>query len=292
MSLYASSDEDNQYQPITWWNGHGIYAAHLIVIVYVVSMLVTTVLEFARVTGPLSLLTFDSSAVLHLQVWRIFTYGLVNPPGIWFAVDMVMMVMFGREVEKFFGRAKFLFLFAVLYLITPLLFTALGVWWPTTLEGETGSFAMFIAFAALYPDALLLFNLLAKWVAVVLVGMEVLSDLATHNWPGLISLAATCGFAWAYVRHARGYLSLPTFRLPRRQPKLRVLPDLPKSSSASASTVSSTGTGPYKAPAPDASMAEIDALLDKIAKSGLNSLTAKERAKLEQGRKNLQKKRA
>ena len=37
-------------------------------------------------------------------------------------------------------------------------------------------------------------------------------------------------------------------------------------------------------------MAEIDALLDKIAQSGLGSLTAKERAKLEKGRERLLKK--
>jgi hypothetical protein len=37
-------------------------------------------------------------------------------------------------------------------------------------------------------------------------------------------------------------------------------------------------------------MDDIDALLDKIAKSGINSLTSKERARLEKGRENLLKK--
>jgi hypothetical protein len=37
-------------------------------------------------------------------------------------------------------------------------------------------------------------------------------------------------------------------------------------------------------------MAEVDALLDKIARSGMASLTAKERAKLDAARANLLKK--
>jgi hypothetical protein len=67
----------------------------------------------------------------------------------------------------------------------------------------------------------------------------------------------------------------------RRRPKLRVLPDLPAS--------------PPKPVAPPrterevATMAEVDALLDKIAVSGIGSLTPKERAKLEAAREDLMK---
>jgi len=60
-----------------------------------------------------------------------------------------------------------------------------------------------------------------------------------------------------------------------------VLPDLPAKQSAALAA-------PAKA-VKDASMAEIDALLDKIAQSGISSLTAKERAKLEKGREKLLK---
>ena len=42
----------------------------------------------------------------------------------------------------------------------------------------------------------------------------------------------------------------------------------------------------------DATMAEVDALLDKIAKSGIASLTPKERAKLEAAREGLMKRSA
>jgi len=276
MLSYGSPEE---HQPVTWWRGHPIWAAHFIVVVFVASMLTTTLLLALKLGGTLSWLGFSSELVLRGQAWRILTYGLVNPPSLLpFVIDMLMIVWFGREVEKSFGRRKFLTLFACIYLLTPLLFTLIGVWLRMSLVGETGAFALFIAFATLYPNAAMMFDILAKWAAWVLVGIFTLMALAYHDWAGLIALWATSGFAYAFVRHEQGLLNLPKFRLPTRRPKLRVLPDLKPGKPPAEKT---TAVDP---------MAEIDALLDKIARSGLSSLTAKERAKLEKGRENILRK--
>lgn len=275
MNRYASRSSDD-HQPITWLNGHPIYAAHYLVVGFVASMLVTTVLMAFKAGFLWNWLPFTSEGVLHGEVWRVATYGFVNPPGLWFVVDMFMIVWFGRELEKFFGRRIFLRFYVGLYLLTPLLYTLIGVWRPTNLAGETGAFALFIAFATLYPNAVMLFNILAKWVAIILVGIYTLMALSNRDLFGLISLWATTGFAYAFVRYEQGVLTLP--RLPRlnnpfrRKPQFRVLPDLPPEKPRGARVTT------------DASMAEIDALLDKIARSGLASLTADERAKLEKGR--------
>ena len=271
-----------EHQPVTWWRGHPVYAAHFIVIVFVASMLVTTLLLFARVGPALEWLGFSSATVLRGQVWRIVTYGLVNAPSIPFALDMVMIVWFGRDVERFFGRRLFLLLYGGIYLIKPFLFTALGVWQPTAFAGEVGAFALFVAFATLFPDAPLIFNLLAKWAALVLVGIFSLMGLAAHDWVGLIELWATCGFAFVFVRFQQGHLALPSIRLklPGRRPKLRVLPGL-----------KSEKTVPTVASKSDA-MAGVDTLLDKIARSGIGSLTATERAQLESARADLLKRNA
>jgi hypothetical protein len=280
MSRYPAFGDESSHQPVTWWRGHPVWAAHFIVIVFVGSMLATTLLMAFKAGGVLDWLMFTSDRVLHGQVWRIFTYGFVNPPSLLpFVIDMLMIVWFGREVEKFFGRQKFLTLFAGIYLLTPLLFTLIGVWLPLTRVGATGAFALFIAFATLYPNAAMMFEILAKWAAWVLVGIFSLMALAYHDWAGLISLWATSGFAFAFVRHEQGLLNLPTFRLPARKPKLRVLPDLPAEKPARPTAIRE-----------DATMAEVDALLDKIARSGLSSLTAKEREKLETGRENILRK--
>lgn len=277
MRRYASDPSDD-HQPMTWWNGHAIYAAHMLAIIFTATMIVTAILT----PGWLGRwVVFDSDSVLRGEVWRVLTYGLVNPPSLWFVVDMFMLVWFGRELEKFFGRRIFLRFYLGLYLLTPLLFTGLGVWRPMSLMGETGAFALFIAFATLYPNAVMLFNLLAKWVALILVGIYTLVAISNRDLVSLISLWATCGFAYAFVRYEQGAIRLPA--LPRlgnpfrRKPQFRVLPDLPPAV-------------PRRAREDAVQTAEVDALLDKIAHSGLASLTAQERAKLESHRDALRKK--
>lgn len=276
MSFYGSEE----HEPVTWVRGYPLFAAHLVAAVFVITMIVTAVIGSDAALG--SMLMFTSADVLAGEVWRVLTYGLWNPPSLRFAIDMVMLVWFGREVERILGRAKFLLMYAGIYLIPPLLFTLLGRLFPNAIAGQPGSLAIFVAFATLHPNAPIFFTLLAKWVALILVGLFTLIALGQRNWQMLISLWATTGFAYAYIRHQQGAFSLPQFSFPRprRKPQLRVLPDLPAKKTVSA---------PVTAPAPSASMAEVDALLDKIAQHGIGSLTAKERAKLDAARRELKK---
>jgi membrane associated rhomboid family serine protease len=275
-TTYSDSDD---HTPVLWLRGYPVYAAHFIVLVYVVSMLITTTMNLFGVGALLEWLPFMSTQVLQGQVWRVLTYGFVNPPSLDFVFDMLMIAWFGRDVERALGRRSFLWLYAGIYLVTPLLFTAIGVWLPMTRVGETGALALFIAFATIYPDALMMFNLLAKWAALILVGIFTLMALNYHDWRGLISLWATGGVAFAFVRHHQGHFEFPQLNFWRRQPKLRVLPDLPAKPRATA-----------VASQKPSSMAEVDALLDKIAKSGFASLTGAERAKLDSARAELLKK--
>jgi hypothetical protein len=123
------------------------------------------------------------------------------------------------------------------------------------------------------------FSVLAKWAALILVGIYTMMALAYKDMTLLIWVWASCGTAYMMVRYYQGMFSLPKLRLWKRKPKLRVLPDLPPRK-----------VGPAPKPAADsANMAEIDALLDKIAQSGIGSLTPKERAKLDAAREGLLK---
>ncbi|WP_415908110.1 rhomboid family intramembrane serine protease [Oleiharenicola sp. Vm1] len=254
---YDTSDER---RPLFWLGGHPVHAALAIVLCYCVTMVATTAFMALRVTLPFDWLAFDSGAVWRGQAWRVLTYGLVNPPSLWFVIDMAMLFWFGRELERFFGRRVFLQFYASLYLLTPLVFLLIGRWWPMTLTGQTGSFALFIAFATLQPDAPIFFNLLAKWVAAALVGIYTLMHLAARDVAGLVSLWSTVGFAFLFVRYQQGVLTLPSFRRTARP----------------------AGTASAPPPRAAAKAAELDALLDKIARAGLHSLTPGERVRLEQ----------
>lgn len=263
-----------------WVREYAVYAAHFIVGVFVASMIVSTLMMAANSGHLLAWLTFDSADVLQGQVWRVLTYGLVNPPSLNFVIDMVMIVWFGRELEKFFGRRIFLRFYAGLYLLMPVLFTLIGLRWPMRLAGESGALATFIAFATLYPNVMMMFNVLTKWVAVVLVAVYTLVALAYHDWLGLFSLWVTTAYAYGFVCYEQGRITLPSFRLPKRKPKLRVLPDLKVEK-----TIEINATK-------EDSASEMDALLDKIAQSGLASLTAKERSQLAKAREELMQKRS
>lgn len=281
MNSYDSYDE---HQPVTWVRGYPVFAAHLVVLGFVASMLVTTLALAFQGGAMLSWLPFSSAAVHRGEIWRLLTYGLVNPPSISFAIDMFMIGWFGREVERMYGWRSFLCLYGCLYLVTPLLFTIIGGWLPTTFVGELGALALFVAFAAIFPNVPAFFNLMAKWLAVILVGIYALMALSSRNWTALITLGATTGFALAFVRWKQGRLTLPALKLEEKKPVFRVLRDLEPEPKRAES--------PRTRAIEQDATAEVDALLDKIAKSGINSLTVKERARLESARADLLKREA
>ena len=269
-------DEDRQ--PLTYFRGFPIHAATLLVIVHVATMIATTLLQATGAGALLQLLMFSSGAVLHqFAIWQYFSYAFVNVPSIWFAVEMVMLFQFGRQVEHFIGRRAFLLMYLLLLVLTPLVLSAIGFFQPVTFAGS-GSlhFAVFIAFATIYPGAAIFFNIQAKWIAIILTGIYSLQYLGANYWPGLLALWANVGLAWAFIRHERGHFALPELRFWKRKPRFRVIRSEPVREPRRA--------GESSVPT------DMDALLDKIAKSGMASLTAKERARLEAAREELLKK--
>ena len=277
MTMTGYPPDDDDRQPLTYFRGFPIHAATLLVIVHVATMIATTLLMATGAGGLLQALTFSSDAVFHhFAVWQYFTYAFVNAPSIWFAIEMVMLFQFGREVEKFIGRRAFLLMYLLLLVLTPLVLSVVGLVQPTIFAGS-GSlhFAVFIAFATVYPGAAIFFNLQAKWVALILLGIYSLQYLGANHWSGLLTLGANVGFAWAFIRHERGHFALPELRFWKRKPRFRVVRSEPARANAARE---------------NATPSDMDALLDKIAKSGMASLTAKERARLEAAREELLKK--
>jgi hypothetical protein len=275
LMSFWEGNEWGETRPVTWWRGHAIYAAHVLAAVLVVTMIITSVALFAGADVALGSLGFSSSAVLRGELWRVITYGLVNPPSLAFALDVVMLIWFGREVEKALGRARFLALCGGIYLLKPLCFAGAGLWLGTAFSGAAVAFPIFVAFATLFPGVPLLFQILAKWAAIALVGIQALVALAGRRWDLLVEILVGCGFAHLFIRWFRDGFELPKFRWRRPRPVARP-----------AGTVRPAGPQSV-VPPPRAGMAEVDALLDKIAQSGIHSLTREERARLEAARSDL-----
>ena len=272
--------QHDDYKPVTWIRGQPIFALHLIVCFFSLTMIIAAIIGTTSTNALANSLGFASGKVHGGQVWRIVTYGFVNPPTIRFVIEMVMFVWFGLELERFFGRKVFLTFFGSLYLFVPVVLTILGLLREMALVGVTGGFGCFIAFATLYPGALLIFNIPAKWMAFVVVAISSLIYIYARDLVALVDLWATVGFAYSFVRYHQGRWAMPTLRWPRRKPALRVLPRPPARGQAEK----------FDAPPEDEFDSEVDALLEKIARNGLTSLSANERARLEEAREHLLKK--
>jgi membrane associated rhomboid family serine protease len=282
--MFGQSDSDD-YQPFGYIGRIPLYLTTILVISYCVAMATLALCQAGNLPDYGKLLDYNSDSVrTHFQFWRFLTYPLDNGVSIWFAIEMYFLYRFGREVERFIGRASFGMLYFSLVVLGPCLLTAISPW-SRHILGLAGSwtpdFAVFIAFCTVYPNIDLLFTIQAKWLAAVLFAINSLELLAGHAIVDLLVFWATCLAAFLFIKYLRGHLqfSLRDYLSQRRS--RRALRPLPKPRPSILS----------KPPTPRDNVIEsIDPLLDKIAKHGIGSLTPEERTRLEEARAELLKK--
>jgi len=230
----------------------------------------------------LAWMQFDSAAVWYSgQVWRLFTYGFVHAPSalLWFAIEMYLLFVFGREVERFVGRRSYIALYLVLLITPTALLTIGGLWQRSVLSGSQAlHFGIFVAFATIYPRAELFLRIMAKWVALILAAVYTLQLLAYHDWNDLVVVWTSIGAAFLFIEWSGAgpelawWSALKTRFAPR--PKYRVVPKM----------------RPIRPADSDDAYASIDSILYKISKFGMGSLTASERRQLNRERERLLKK--
>lgn len=264
-------------RPVTWVGSFPVYVSTILAAVHALAMIGTAIALAAGAEGLLQALTFSSSTFLpQLNLWQGGTYAFVHTPPYWFfLLELYLLVVFGREVEKFLGRNAFIQLYAGLLLLTPLALTALGMLGIPSVYAGSGAlhFGIFVAFAAIYPRAEIFFGIQARWIAAALLGINAVQYLALSQFISLGVLFLECAAAVVFVEFARGTLSFP--RWPAR-PKFHVVraPTPPKK--AVGRTLEAVVTHD-----------DIDPILEKISRSGIGSLTERERTLLEKARAEL-----
>jgi membrane associated rhomboid family serine protease len=207
------------------------------------------------------------------HLWSLVTYPFVHDiraEGVWFALEMLMFFWFGREVESAIGRKPFAALYATLALLPALLLSALQPWLGSAgLAGSsTLSFAVFLAFCALHPGAQFFFGMPARWVGWVLLGVYSLTGFAGRDWPGLVQLWSSSLLAVGWIR--KGGVEWPKISFSRGKKK------------------AGKGKGvAAKKPTTLFSASKVDAILEKISKEGMESLTPGEKKLLEDARAKL-----
>jgi membrane associated rhomboid family serine protease len=269
----------DDYQPVTWVGRHPVHVTTLVVAVHAFAAIVACFVSGAGILGHLA---FDSALVWQRgEFWQLATYAFVHSPSalLWFAVEMYMLFVFGREVERFIGRHAFIVLYLFLLLAPTVL---LSLWGLSDRTGIAGSaalhFGIFIAFVTIYPNVELLLRIQAKWVALALAAIATLQLLAYRDWTAMAVLWISIAAASFFIR-ARGvgpelvwWSGLKSRWQPK--PKFQVV----------------HRSAPHGMTEPDNVHESVDPVLEKISKQGINSLTASERRALDRARVRLLKK--
>ena len=295
----------------SWLASWPVPLATLLVVLYGSSMVAVAVLLAAGRNDIVQALVYSSTAVAHGQIWRLVTYPFVNPPTIWFALEMVMLYYFGRVVEAGLGSRIFALLYAGLMLLNAgLLQLASSVGFAGETSGvQVVNFAIFAAFVTMHPRAPFFFGFAARWMLVALLALSSLQLLADHQWWAMIQFVVVSASSILFMKW-RGYrealFTLPISPLSNLVP--RAMPE-PAAITASrnerqdhrftASTLVTSFASPNAAPKKEQAqqakiaseptsqasmMVTIDQLLDKISQTGMTSLTDQEKAKLEEAR--------
>jgi membrane associated rhomboid family serine protease len=204
------------------------------------------------------------------QIWRLLTYVTVNQANFFTIFNLLFLYAFGRDCEREMGRGRYL-AFLGLLIATPALIATV-LWLAGFGGGVLGSthlsIGLVIGFATIYPNVPWWGEIPMKFVAVGCMFLAAVGHLSQGDQIGLGSTLATCAVSFGYIRGMRaGWFSGFSWKIKfRRAPKPAGQPVAGRRTSG-----------------------DVDALLDKIAKSGFQSLTAEEKLRLEAAREELLK---
>jgi membrane associated rhomboid family serine protease len=270
-------DFDNgQGQGPMWIKGHPIYGTTLLIIIHCVCLVSFSLLMALRYGAPQSALVFNSFAVVNGEVWRLFTYPFVQEPSLWFALEMLMLYWFGKDVEKFVGRKAYFGVYLALILLPSMFLTilpkSLG---PQMLAGSSAvHFSIFVAFATIYPHALMFGRIFAKHIVYIYLAIFTLIYLAAHDWSSLFVFHLSCGIAFCGMKLSGVQGGFDWWNEQRTKAQWKKMERKRQVQVAQETEVNES----------------IDPILEKISKQGMNSLTDSEKRTLERARSALLKK--
>ncbi|MDQ8198925.1 rhomboid family intramembrane serine protease [Pelagicoccus enzymogenes] len=217
-------------------------------------------------------LVYSAAAVKDLRIWTLLTYPFVHGIDLWFAIGLYFFWRFGGEVENLLGTRKFIWLYAALTALPALGLLALSPLigdLPLIGEGSV-HFAIFVGFALIYPSAPMWFNIQVKWFVLLIVGVQTLQYLGYKSWGNLAALWLSILTAFI-ILHLEGVRSCHAMTdWIQAKLNIKIVTKSKSRPSRSKSVPSITRSK------------KIDDILDKISRTGFQSLTAEERAALDE----------
>ncbi len=255
-------------------------------------------------------LILNTDAVFQGQVWRLLTYAFLHDPGVgllpghWYLhiiFNMWFLWMFGSEMEELYGPREFLGFYLIAALIGGLAFQAVGaITGQRFCLGASGAVtAVMVLYALHFPRRTLLLFFVLPMPVWIFVAFQVVQDtflfvarsdpfaelLQRMGQPEITQVKSKVavsvhlgGALFALLYYKLGWRltgfwpRLRAWKAQRSRPRLRVFRDEEEST-------------PEAVPASGASSrsvdeqleAKLDAVLEKVARSGQESLTESER---------------
>jgi membrane associated rhomboid family serine protease len=243
--------------------------------------------------GPLvNLLTLDVEKVLHGEVWRLLTYAFVHDPGflLHIVLNMWFLWMFGNELEDLYGSREFLAFYLTAAIGGGVAFVLgnrlIGPWMGQICYGASGAVTAVMVLGVFHFPHRQVY-LMFVWPAPmwVLLPLQLIPDLynfliaVRDQEPPPNRVAVTvhlAGALFAYVYFKRSWrlldlwASVRSWKRERSRPRLRVYHE----------EAAVTPEPPRAAPLLDFDEqmeAKVDAVLEKVARTGQDSLTENER---------------
>lgn len=172
----------------------------------------------------LGYLTLEPYFILKGQVWRIISWVLYPPStsNIFFTIIMLFFYYsIGQALEQTWGDFRYNF-----YIFSGIIFTVIGAFILYAITGAYGigfffstyyiNMAIFLAFAATYPDMQVMLYFLIplriKWLAIVDVIIIVYDFIKVPYWPIRVAIIASLLNFILFFLFSRTYKSAETYR--------------------------------------------------------------------------------
>lgn len=283
---------------------HGQVCKYLIIVnivVFVAQLVTRNMGADVHSGGPVTdALILDVDEVLNGQIWRLLTYAFLHAPNdVWHILfNMLFLWWFGSDVEDLYGPREFLAVYLVSAVAGGVAFVVghLAGVSGTYCLGASGAVTAVLVLCALhYPTrVIMLFFLLPVpiWLFVIFSVARDAYALLSNTGAGTAVGVHVAGAAFAFVYFKRQWrlMSLwPNFRswrIRRNRPRLRVYHE---DEDATPVTVAA----PASSPDVDEHLeAKLDAVLEKVSRTGKDSLTESEQKILQRASEIYRKRRS
>lgn len=229
-------------------------------------------------------------------VWQLLTYQFMHANLLHIVVNSWAIYLFGREIEDTLGPRKFLGLYLAGGVVGGVFQIIAALLWPDLFGGpvvgaSAGGFGLMAAYAVLFPERelTLLFPPIAFRAKTMLILSAVLAVTGIVFPISHVANAAHLGGMLTGVVFVRHFIQgrWPQWKFPFHRAASRKL------------VSTRAGKGSFWRPAPDQAgedlstdefvKNEVDPVLEKISRQGINSLTERERQILEKARDRMAK---